>query len=87
MSITIHVKVTPDRLTSNINDLHFVLSFRILSFGAGRKNCVGEVLAKNRIFLFFTCLFQKFKFLPSKEEHAPIHDSRTYRFAINDYDK
>ena len=64
--------------------------FRVLSFGAGKRICPGEVLAKNRIFLFATCLFQKFKFLPSKGEKAPQHDPRTYHsgfvMRIQDYD-
>ena len=82
-------KCSTDSIEFNLQKLNnltckiVLLAFcRILLFGAGRRNCVGEVLAKNRIFLFFSCLFQKFKFLPSNGEYAPIHDPRTYRFAI-----
>ena len=76
--------------TTTIGYLFFNLySFRILAFGAGRRVCAAEALAKNRIFLFVTCLLQKFKFLPSRGKLAPKHDPRSYRFGhillINDY--
>ena len=65
-------------------------SCRILSFGAGKRSCPGEVLAKNRLFLFITCLLLRFKFLPSESKTAPVHDPRTYRFGtvlhINEYE-
>ena len=63
---------------------------RNLLFGAGKRVCSGEVLAKNRLFLFMTCLLQKFKFVPVEGAKAPKHDPWTYRFGltlmINDYE-
>jgi len=35
---------------------------RLMPFGAGRRVCMGEALAKNRIFLFTTSLLQEFDF-------------------------
>ena len=68
----------------------YFYAYRNFLFGAGRRVCTGETLAKNRIFLFIACLLQKFKFLPVKGEKVPNHDPRTYRFAftlmINDYE-
>lgn len=36
---------------------HF-LKFRLLIFGFGKRSCIGEVFAKNRMFLFFATLMQ-----------------------------
>ena len=36
--------------------------FRLLPFGAGVRVCPGEVLAKNRLFLFFASFLQSFTF-------------------------
>ena len=61
-----------------------------MNFGAGKRVCPGEVLVKNRIFLFVACLFQKFRFLPASGERALQHDPRTYEctlvMRIKDYD-
>ncbi len=51
---------------------------RVLSFGAGRRQCVGEVFAKNRLFILLTLLLQKFKFLPAEGHPKPQHDPREY---------
>ncbi|XP_070574476.1 steroid 17-alpha-hydroxylase/17,20 lyase-like [Ptychodera flava] len=42
-----------------------------LPFSAGRRVCVGEVLAKNEMLLIFTCLFQQFTFLPPPGNEKP----------------
>ena len=74
-----------------ISQIEFWLNFyRIFTFGAGKRFCPGEVLAKNRLFLFIACLLQKFTFLPTEGKTAPLHDPRTYRFKttlhIDDYE-
>ncbi len=63
-------------------DVRCGISFRLFSFGAGRRACPGEVLAKNRLFLIITSLFQAFRFLPTQGKMAPNHDPRTFLFAI-----
>ncbi|XP_070575518.1 steroid 17-alpha-hydroxylase/17,20 lyase-like [Ptychodera flava] len=42
-----------------------------LPFSAGRRVCVGEVLAKNEMLLIFVCLFQQFTFLPPPGKEKP----------------
>ncbi|XP_070575497.1 steroid 17-alpha-hydroxylase/17,20 lyase-like [Ptychodera flava] len=42
-----------------------------LPFSAGRRVCVGEVLAKNEMILIFACLFQQFTFLPPPGKEKP----------------
>ncbi|XP_070574469.1 steroid 17-alpha-hydroxylase/17,20 lyase-like [Ptychodera flava] len=42
-----------------------------LPFSAGRRVCVGEVLAKNEMMLIFACLFQQFTFLPPPGKEKP----------------
>ncbi|XP_029944992.1 cytochrome P450 2K1-like [Salarias fasciatus] len=42
----------------------FIASDAFLPFSAGRRACLGEGLAKMELFLFFTCLLQRFRFTP-----------------------
>ena len=51
---------------------------RVLNFGAGRRKCVGDIFAKNRLFILVTLLLQKFKFLPAEGHPKPQHDPREY---------
>jgi len=37
----------------------------------GNRSCTGEMLAKNSLFLFFTTLMQRFRFLPPTELTDP----------------
>ncbi len=62
--------------------LAHVVIFRLFTFGAGRRACPGEVLAKNRLFLIITSLFQAFRFLPTQGEMAPNHDPRTFKLSL-----
>ena len=43
-------------------------------FLIGRRSCLGEGLAKQEIFLFFTGLLAKFKFTITSEEEFPLRD-------------
>ncbi len=55
------------------------ICFRTLPFGAGRRVCIGETLAKNRLFLFVTSLVQNFEFLPVEGCPIPQCDPRQYQ--------
>ena len=39
-----------------------------MAFGAGRRVCVGESLAKHRIFIFVVNMLQNFRFVKPEEE-------------------
>ncbi|XP_070556067.1 steroid 17-alpha-hydroxylase/17,20 lyase-like isoform X3 [Ptychodera flava] len=45
-----------------------------IPFSAGRRMCIGEVLARNEVFLIFTCLFQQFTFSPVEGKGKPSLD-------------
>ena len=53
-----------------------------MAFGAGRRVCVGEALAKNRLFLFVTSLLQRFRFLPEPDDKWPDTDPRSYEMGV-----
>ncbi|XP_059158790.1 cytochrome P450 1A1-like [Physella acuta] len=57
---------------------------KLMVFGGGRRVCLGEALAKNRLFLFASALVQNFKFLPSADNLAqlPDLDPRTYDMGL-----
>ncbi|XP_070556484.1 cytochrome P450 1A1-like [Ptychodera flava] len=45
-----------------------------LPFSAGRRMCLGEILARNNLFLILTCLFQQFTLSPVKGKGKPRLD-------------
>ncbi|XP_077172729.1 cytochrome P450 2W1-like isoform X2 [Paroedura picta] len=58
---------TPDQFNPNHfldADGNFVKKEAFLPFSTGRRNCLGESLAKMELFLFFVGLFQRFSFRP-----------------------
>ncbi|KAK3603399.1 hypothetical protein CHS0354_009380 [Potamilus streckersoni] len=55
---------------------------RVLAFGAGRRVCIGEVLAKNRLFLFVSAILQKFRFEAADIPSLPDMDPRTYSLGL-----
>ncbi|XP_076449011.1 steroid 17-alpha-hydroxylase/17,20 lyase-like [Babylonia areolata] len=55
---------------------------KLLPFGAGRRVCLGEVLAKNRLFLFVTSLVQQFHFEAEDGDSLPDVDPRTYEMGL-----
>ncbi|XP_067655910.1 steroid 17-alpha-hydroxylase/17,20 lyase-like [Haliotis asinina] len=51
---------------------------RLLTFGIGKRSCVGEKLARVRIFLALTSLLQNFDLTRDPSEPFPSPDPRTY---------
>ena len=49
-----------------------------MAFGAGRRNCPGEQLARPRLFLAITYLLQSFTFSPPDGEEPADPDPRNY---------
>lgn len=47
-----------------------------IGFGVGRRRCVGQQMARIRMFLYTTCLLQKFKIEVPKDTSLPSHDPR-----------
>ncbi|CAD5124690.1 DgyrCDS12955 [Dimorphilus gyrociliatus] len=55
----------------------------LFAFGAGRRVCLGETLAKNRLFLVIGALVQNYKFLPGNgKDVGEDVDPRDYKFGI-----
>jgi cytochrome P450 len=52
----------------------------MVTFGIGKRACVGELLARNEVFLFTVNLIQKLRFLPPDNHPAP--DSANYHCSI-----
>ena len=56
--------------------LRFVKNERLVPFGLGRRYCMGEILARNEVFIFTVDLLQSRKLLPPI--HSPLPDARNY---------
>ena len=54
-----------------------------LLFGAGRRNCVGEVMARSRMFLYVASLIQAFRFLPPKQIRLVELNPRNFSSTIS----
>jgi methyl farnesoate epoxidase/farnesoate epoxidase len=52
-------------------DGRFVKDDWLIPFGIGKRMCIGEVLTRNIIFLFFTSLLQEFQFTVPKGDPTP----------------
>jgi len=52
-------------------DGKYVKSDRLIPFSVGKRYCMGEILARNEIFLFTVNLLQKIKFLPPENHPRP----------------
>ncbi|KAL3870431.1 hypothetical protein ACJMK2_038499 [Sinanodonta woodiana] len=71
----------PDRFLDDNGELlspEHPLRQSLVTFGAGKRACVGKNLAKSRIFLYLTTLIQKFDFLLPKGGTVPSDDPRDF---------
>lgn len=50
----------------------------LFPFGAGRRVCLGETLAKNRLFLTVSALIQRYRLLPESDLNIKDIDPRNY---------
>lgn len=47
--------------------IYLFYNFSLLSFGVGKRSCIGESFARNRMFLFLATMMQHFTFEPETE--------------------
>jgi cytochrome P450 len=55
----------------------FVKNERVIPFGIGKRVCMGELLARNEVYLFAANLVQKLEFQPPADHPLPDKDSFT----------
>ncbi|XP_036108630.1 cytochrome P450 2D14 [Molossus molossus] len=57
----------------------FVKPEAFMPFSAGRRSCLGEPLARMELFLFFTCLLQRFSFsVPAGQPRPSSHGAYSF---------
>ncbi|CAH1779238.1 unnamed protein product [Owenia fusiformis] len=54
-----------------------------LPFGIGKRECLGEAMAKLRMFLFITSLLQKLDILPEDKNNPPDPDPTKFEYSIS----
>ena len=52
----------------------------MIPFGIGKRTCMGELLARNEIFIFTVKLLQKMKFMPPTNHELPSISNYTANF-------
>ena len=53
----------PERMLSSDGKLNQTMGAHVMSFGLGRRRCVGEIFAKMEVFVVFATLMQRCEFL------------------------
>ena len=61
-------KFDPGRFLTKSGELDRTKTEHIVVFGIGRRKCPGEVIARIQLFMFFTCLLQRFNIVKPKGE-------------------
>lgn len=54
----------------------------VLTFGLGKRACLGEALARQELFLFFIGLLQRFEIVPSPEHPLPSQYAARSNFKV-----
>ncbi|CAH1801461.1 unnamed protein product, partial [Owenia fusiformis] len=54
-----------------------------LPFGVGKRECLGEAMAKVRMFLFVTSLLQKLEIFPEDKNNPPDPDPTKFTYGIS----
>jgi len=62
------------------SDGKFVKNERMVPFGIGKRICMGEILAKNEVYLFAANFLQKLEFLPATSH--PLPDKENFEAQI-----
>ncbi|XP_045197628.2 cytochrome P450 1A1-like [Mercenaria mercenaria] len=59
----------PERFLNDNGKLDATKSSHVMPFGAGRRRCIGEVLAKMNLFITFTSMMQRYSFIYPEASH------------------
>lgn len=55
----------PDRfLSADGTEVNKAEGEKVTTFGMGKRRCIGEIIARNEVYLFLAILIQRLQFLP-----------------------
>jgi len=66
-------KFNPERFINE--EGRYIKSERVIPFSIGKRYCMGELLARNEVFIFFVSLLQRVRMVPPLHQELPSPDN------------
>ncbi|KAK3106352.1 hypothetical protein FSP39_018275 [Pinctada imbricata] len=75
----------PERFLDQDGNIDNKIADNVMSFGTGRRRCIGEQLARSNIFVFLTSLLQRCKIIQPEDEECDFEGKLTLTYVPNTF--